>query len=483
MAHQNNANAYVHESFNIKAKKQGNRELRLRQERIRSTDVPCYLKIDDSLFGVVDYSAIGVAILSRRELDREMNTIPFIYANTIVMDLNLKQIRSELQDNGQYRIAYEIVGEPLDYDRLQGIRAAHRLVEQHRQYVESSSELPPRIKARVYEIKDWLEQLMLKTNSMMEDWEYTSQDAIEEFEEAIIQQVADYFADMFPTHVMSFAQEIQDESDDVKKRAIEFLRHKMHKLIYQAPFADRVYSKPLGYAGDFEMMNLIYRSENIGKTLFARCLQRYYINEPSAQAVRNRADYLARKIARLVEARSSGQSPIRILSVACGPAMEWQKLIPALPEDVPIEVDLLDQDQQALLSTQRQLKRLLAKHPKPIKFRYLNKAIKNIIIRGADYKAYDLVYSSGLFDYLSDSTSAMAGASLHRSLKPGGQLIIGNFNVGNPNQMVMDYALDWPLIYRSKDDLNSLFKNLEGSILIESEPLGINLFCVIIKPT
>ncbi|MCI0506688.1 MAG: class I SAM-dependent methyltransferase [Gammaproteobacteria bacterium] len=481
MVHQ--TGAYVHESFNINTKKQGSREKCIRQERINPADVPCHLKIDSELFRIIDYSAIGIAILSGRELIREMRSIPFIYANTTVMKLDLRQIRRDLQGNGKYRIAYEITGEPIDYDRLQGIRAAHRLVQQHKQYVESSAELPARIKARVYEIKDWLEQLMAKTNTMMEEQPYTSQDAVNEFEEAVIQQVADYFADMFPAHMMSFAQEIQGENDSVKKQAIEFMRHKLHNLIYQAPFADRVYSKPLGYAGDFEMMNLIYRSENIGKTLFARCLQRYYINEPSAQAVRNRADYLVDTITRQVKVRSQWQAPIRILSVACGPAMEWQKLIPVLPDDVQLEVDLLDQDQQALLSTQRQLKRLLARYPKAIKFRYLNKAIKNIILRGTEHKNYDLVYSSGLFDYLSDSTSAMAGASLYRCLKPGGKLIIGNFNVGNPNQMVMDYALDWPLIYRSKDDLYSLFKNLEGSILIESEPLGINLFCVITKPT
>jgi extracellular factor (EF) 3-hydroxypalmitic acid methyl ester biosynthesis protein len=481
VAHQNNA--YVHESFKIVSKKQGNRELHPRQERISPANVPCHLVIDDRSFRVIDYSVIGIAVLSSSKLEHELSAIPFTYAGTTVMSLDLKQIRCDLLTDGDYRIAYEITGDPIDYERLQGIRAAYRLVEQHRQYVECSSQLPTHIKARIYEIKDWLEQLMSDTNAMMEDREYTSQDAMEEFEEAVIEQVADYFADMFSTYLMSFSQDIQRESDHVKKQAVEFLRHKLHKLIYQAPFADRVYSKPLGYAGDFEMMNLIYRSENVGKTLFARCLQRYYINEPAAQAVRNRAEYLVRKIINVMQNHAGSSRPIRILSVACGPAMEWQKLIPMLPDDVQIEVDLLDQDQQALLSTQRQLKRLLAKYPKAIKFRYLNKAIKNIIIRGTEYKEYDLVYSSGLFDYLSDSTSAMAGASLYQCLRPSGQLIIGNFNVGNPNQLLMDYALDWPLIYRSKDDLNSLFKNLEGSILIESEPLGINLFCVIIKPT
>jgi SAM-dependent methyltransferase len=350
--------------------------------------------------------------------------------------------------------------------------------------VESSYELPARIKAKVYEIKDWLEQLMSKTNALVEEYGFTSQEAQEEYEEVVVQQVAEYFDDMFSAYLMSFAQDIQGETDHVKKQAIEFLRHKLHNLIYQAPFAHRVFSKPLGYAGDFEMMNLIYRSESLGKTLFARCLQRYYINQPSAQAVRNRVDFFVDKITGVVKSHSPAQETIRVLSVACGPAMEWQKLIPLLPDGVRLEVDLLDQDEQALLSTQRQLKRLLSHYPnKTIKFRYLNKAIKNVIVRGTERQNYDLIYSSGLFDYLSDSASAMAASRLFDSIKPGGQLIIGNFNVGNPNQLLMDYALDWPLIYRSKEDLFNLFKYLEGSILIESEPLGINLFCVITRTT
>jgi extracellular factor (EF) 3-hydroxypalmitic acid methyl ester biosynthesis protein len=477
-------NAYVHESFDVTDKNQEGRVVHLRQERVTPTDVSCRLVIGRHSLRVLDYSATGIAVLSDRKFDREMSAIPFRYANIDVMELDLCETRCTLLDSGKYRIAYEVVGEPIDFDRLEGLRSAYRLVQQHKQYVESSYQLPARIKARVYETKDWLEQLMDDTNALVENEEFTSAEAKQEFEEAIVQQVSDYFADMFPTHVMAFAQEIAGESDDVKKQAVEFLRHKLHDLIYQAPFAQRVYSKPLGYAGDFEMMNLIYRSENLGKTLFARCLQRYYINEPSAQAVRNRVDYFAEKITELVKSHPETGEPIRILSVACGPAMEWQKLVPVLPDNVQLEVDLLDQDEQALLSTQRQIKRLLARYPeKSIRFRYLNKAIKNIIVRGTERQNYDLVYSSGLFDYLSDSASAMAASRLLDSVKPGGRLIIGNFNVGNPNQLVMDYALDWPLIYRSKEDLIDLFKYLEGSILIESEPLGINLFCVITRTT
>ncbi|MGD8641474.1 MAG: hypothetical protein PVG89_12655 [Gammaproteobacteria bacterium] len=472
----------VHENFDVNPKKTNGRVIHLRQERIKPADVSCRLVVGDVSLRVIDYSATGVAVISDKRFDKQLVKIPFRYANMTVMTLDLQEARCTLLESGKYRIAYEVIGTPIDFDRLEGIRSAYRVVQQHKQYVESSHSLPDHIKARVYEIRDWLEQLMESTNSLVQEQEFTSLQAQEEYEEAIVQQVAHYFSDMFPIYIMSFAQDLQGQDDRVKKQAVEFMRHKLHNLIYQAPFAHRVFSKPLGYAGDFEMMNLIYRSENIGKTLFARCLQRYYVSQPSAQAVRNRVGFFVNKIKKMILTHKSDQ-PIRVLSVACGPAMEWQTLLPMLPEGVQLEVDLLDQDEQALLATQRQMRRLLSLYPnQSITFRYLNKAIKNVIARGTDRQEYDLIYSSGLFDYLSDAASTLAASRLFDSVKAGGRLIIGNFNVGNPNQLVMDYALDWPLIYRSKEDLFELFKYLEGSILIESEPLGINLFCEITKP-
>ena len=110
-----------------------------------------------------------------------------------------------------------------------------------------------------------------------------------------------------------------------------------------------------------------------------------------------------------------------------------------------------------------------------------NKAIKNIIARGTDYKKYDLVYSAGLFDYLSDPIANKAATKMFESVESGGKMIIGNFNVDNPNMAEMDYALDWKLIYRSEDDLLNLFSDLGGKLSIENEKLDINLFCVIDK--
>jgi hypothetical protein len=217
--------------------------------------------------------------------------------------------------------------------------------------------------------------------------------------------------------------------------------------------------------------------------LFARCLSYYWVQQPAAQAVRNRANYLLRKINETVESRPN-KSIIRILSVASGPAMEWQKFIESgnLRDGLEIQVDLLDQDENALKHAQNRMKVLLAKHKQnSIKFNYLNKSIKNIITKGLGTVSYDLIYTAGLFDYFSDPVAKFSGQKLFDGLQVGGSLIIGNFNIENPNSTIMDLALDWQLIYRSESDMLNLFSSLSDKVWNDKEDLGINLFCNIEK--
>ena len=52
--------------------------------------------------------------------------------------------------------------------------------------------------------------------------------------------------------------------------------------------AARFFHKPLGYAGDFEMMNMLYRNESLGDTLFGQALSRVILDCDAARAVRHR---------------------------------------------------------------------------------------------------------------------------------------------------------------------------------------------------
>lgn len=477
------AKSHIHENFEIKEGVHNQRITLLRQERHFPEVKSCYLDIGGREYPVLNYSTFGIAIYCAADFtqDQEFYNVPFVYNHVEVAQLHIRQIRRESQQDGHNIIAYEIIGEPINQDKLDAVNTAQQMIQLQQTYVQNIGAIPLEVKAQVYAIADWLEHLMRQVDKIEENIKHTNHQSDLDYEETIVGMTASYLAKVFPDVLNQFGQFTGKLPAELLKQSIDFLRQKLNHLIYQAPFAERVYTKPLGYAGDYEMMNLIYKRENVGKSLFARCLQRYYINEPAAQAVRNRADYLIGVITQEL-AQAAADRPFRMLSVACGPAMEWQRLLPQLGGlDKQVVVDLLDQDEQALLSTQNRLRHLRSQHPAPVNFQFIHKAIKNIIVRGAAYKEYDLIYSAGLFDYLSDPVAFMAAQQLFKSVRAGGKLVIGNFNVGNPTQVVMDYALDWELIYRSEQDLLELFKNVGGQLTVEREPLGINLFCVISK--
>ena len=89
-----------------------------------------------------------------------------------------------------------------------------------------------------------------------------------------------------------------------------------------------------------------------------------------------------------------------------------------------------------------------------------------------------------MFDYLDDRVAALLLKKVWRYLKDDGQIIFGNFSPNNPTKHGMDFLVKWHLIHRSVDDLISLCKAARipySEVEVESEPLGVNLFCIIKK--
>ena len=97
---------------------------------------------------------------------------------------------------------------------------------------------------------------------------------------------------------------------------------------------------------------------------------------------------------------------------------------------------------------------------------------------------YYLIWIAGLFDYLDDRVAKILLKKLWRYLKDGGELVFGNYSPDNPTRTGMELVARWNLIHRSANDLIKLCTDTGLSfseIEVESEPLGVNLFCVISK--
>jgi cyclopropane fatty-acyl-phospholipid synthase-like methyltransferase len=73
---------------------------------------------------------------------------------------------------------------------------------------------------------------------------------------------------------------------------------------------------------------------------------------------------------------------------------------------------------------------------------------------------FDLVYSTGLFDYLNQRTGRRLTASMFQMLRPGGTLLIANFLPGVRDIGYMEAFMDWNLIYRSRHDMIDLTSDI-----------------------
>jgi hypothetical protein len=112
----------------------------------------------------------------------------------------------------------------------------------------------------------------------------------------------------------------------------EYLRTECRDLLFSDPFIKRATEKPLGYAGDFEMMESLYRNENEGFNLFGQALHRWVMEMNSARAVKGRQEYFYKIIQnRLERLDEYGRDKLVVLSLACGPAQEIVSLVKNTP--------------------------------------------------------------------------------------------------------------------------------------------------------
>ena len=269
----------------------------------------------------------------------------------------------------------------------------------------------------------------------------------------------------------------------------EFFQKRLHSYLLKSRLFNRSITKPLGYAGDYEMMNIIYRNTFEGEDLFSQVLNKVDCEGTASRAVRNRRSYLCRKLINLV-LNNTSDSNLKIMSVACGPALEFADMLKGLEgKTFPFTIELSPWTRTPWpWKTPRPGSTPLVKDNPQI-----NVASSRTISRGSSWKraleeismpALDFVYTAGLFDYLSDRASNRLIHKLYSFLKPGGLLVIGNFGLYNPQRFIMEFGAEWFLIHRGEFELKGLAGDLPGNppITVEKEPEGVNLFLNIQKP-
>ncbi len=158
-----------------------------------------------------------------------------------------------------------------------------------------------------------------------------------------------------------------------------------------------------------------------------------------------------------------------MLNIASGPARDLYEYYKESKNNF-VKCTCIEMDAEAI----KHAKRLNKDYLKSIEF--IN---KNIFRFNTDNK-YDLIWSAGLFDYFDDKAFILLLSRFRKWLKPGGEIIIGNFNENhNPSRVFMELFGEWYLNHRTEEQLINLaidagFK--KEKIKVEREPENVNLF-------
>ena len=227
--------------------------------------------------------------------------------------------------------------------------------------------------------------------------------------------------------------------------------------------------KPHGYAGDYQMLELMYDLE--GNAFDARtqpgvlnALDALLATLHCVQGLWHRRAFY-RSLLASEHARRGGR--LRVLDVACGGARYTRDFLEGVEADSGdtrgIHLTLVDQDASALAFCEDH-----ALAPWRERVRTLSAPIQRLP-RLLQEGGYDVVLSTGLYDYLDAPTARALSAHLGGLLAPGGVLAVSNYTPSDPSRHIRAWITDWHLIMREAHALRRLLPDALD-VTAESSP-------------
>jgi SAM-dependent methyltransferase len=471
---------------------------RLRTHRVRVSKIDLkpmsasalHVELGQLVGEIEDLSVYGMALrlpgrggLANGVLVGDRLTHLSIVCDGETIGLGSAAVRHVHAGDGDVALGVEFESSGLDLGEfyLRGMRRTFAERWAQHQGIAEGEQVPAPFKAWVLDLRNYLERvqefLSKEEEALQAEDHVTRQEMLRQYLDAagpvFVERMNRASADL-----IVLAGVLTDE----QQRACRALcRRTLGPLVAHSPFMRRALEKPLGYAGDYELMNMLYRDHAEGTTLFGRLLNLYGTEETAGRAVVSRVEYMLEHV-RAVAMSAAGRA--RIASIGCGPAREIELLLQRNPElGRKIDAALVDQEERSIRYCERTLGPLAARTEARIEF--IREPVRRLLVArslASTLGARELIYSAGLFDYLNDEAFRALLAALYDALTPGGALLVGNMASHNPSRLAMEYFVDWFLLHRTADELQALASTLTptpAAVEVETEPLGVNLFLLV----
>lgn len=254
-------------------------------------------------------------------------------------------------------------------------------------------------------------------------------------------------------NILQFEKENIDKFESKIYKFKKIFEKRYRRYFLYGEFIKWSYEKPFGYAGDFKIIDDIYQNQS-HTAGFDRLWDNYFQQLSAPNAIRERKEDFKKSIFNFVKERRN----VRIMNLASGSAREIKELLESDSNKFFSKVifDCYDLDIRAI----DYAKQLLNNNARVNFFQKnaIRLALKKDIKEEIPV-SYDLIYSTGLFDYLDERVAVRLVNNLKKLLKKDGVIIISNVRdkYSNSSAAWMEWVAEWYLIYRTENEFRKVF--------------------------
>ncbi|WP_457153930.1 class I SAM-dependent methyltransferase [Mesorhizobium sp. P5_C1] len=222
--------------------------------------------------------------------------------------------------------------------------------------------------------------------------------------------------------------------------------HPVLEYFLEDPLTRWSFSKPRGYSGDAELLDYIYCDPHVAESVAnasetGKALYTHTQDVPSCVAARERRDLLTRYVD---ESAAKNGPQTEVLAIAAGHLREANRSV-ALAEGRLKRWVALDQDPQSV--------GLISRDFQGTAIEAIDGSVRTVLTRGHKLGQFDLIYASGLYDYLAHNVAVKLTKTCLQMLKPNGTFLFANYAEGNPDAGYRETFMDWVLLLRSEVDM------------------------------
>jgi hypothetical protein len=445
----------------------------LRPERINVSQEPFLLQTSFGEFQVLDYSPFGLSFICHTgRLNTEEFSGTLLVHQIPLGSYAFKVVRQQpiAPAENAIKVGMEVNLHALPTQRIEAILAASKILSQIRHHSPYFDKIPHGIKLQISQVLSHLKLLEGHLLTVEEQTVFNDLEDQVEFETQLSLQLQPFLKTVFEKNSpsdeihLNLSSEEQDIplSMEVVQQVSHFFQLCLGPLFEQAPILNSQ-DNPLSIISKMESLTTLEQNALLGQTLFGKALSHFFLQHSLALAIKDRAYFLFYQFLEKIGPHLRTPNTCRILALEPGTAFELQMLLKHFATSpIQFEITILDTQLSCLKRAQLKLKDItLSMKTKPsLKFHQLALGQTFSSVLDKKQRTFDIIYSPGLLDTLSDEQFLDVLETLHPALTVSGLMIFGTFDTSTSTDLLIQLAFNPRLTYRSSTQLTKLLSTL-----------------------